>query len=226
MTGTTVRLLIVAAFVVAMQAAAGVMRQGLKPAHVELPGWELEDMPLRLGPWRGEDIRLESQDPRIVAKIGAEQLQDRAYRNPDGQSISLHTALFTEYDVGVFHSPMNCYRASGWQLADETSLRLQGSNGLDVSISLSTWQRDAERVLVAYWYQLQEYVILSRYQLGTVRWKLRGSESWPPLIKVLMQTSCTDNPEEDEQRVREFAEHVFSWLARPRASDDVGGPGA
>jgi EpsI family protein len=215
MTGTTVRLLIVAALVAMIHVGSLAMQQWLKPPNVKLPDWDLRDLPLTFGSWKGEKIDLESQDPRMLAVIGARLVVDREYRNvATGQRVTVHTAMFDEYDVGMFHGPMNCYRSNAWQRDEEKRMDLQVPGGATVPISVSTWQRQADRVMVGFWYQLGGETILSRLDLGTVGLKLRGRESWPPLIKVLMQTSATESDTEEEG-MRELAEYVYRWMNRP-----------
>ncbi len=207
---TTIRLLTVAALVLLVQAVGYMMQRGAKPPSVELLNWSIQDMPLRFGVWHGE---LTDLDPKIFVRIGATDVVNRMYQDRKGRKISLHVALFNEYDVGAFHNPQNCYRSSGWQLIDSERLKIDGPDGKDVSLGLMTWRREGEQVMVAHWYQLGKHIALDRVQLGLARLKLRGRKTWPPLVKVLLQIPA-DDPEEAKTPLKDFTQQVYQWVNR------------
>ena len=211
LTKTPVRILIVAALVVLVYGGAHMMQQGMKPPSVGLPPWDVQDLPMHINGWEGGEAEM---PPEIRQKLGAHSSINRSYRHAEREPIAVHVALFDQYDVGALHNPANCYRSSGWRLKGDAPLRLAASDGTPVSVALSTWERDGQRVTVAYWYQLGDHIITDRVQLGKARWDLRGSQEWPALVKVLMQTS-TDKVERSEEGVQELAEFIFRWLNDP-----------
>ena len=99
----------------------------------------------------------------------------------------MYGAMFSNPRGGVYHTPINCYRSTGWQDTSETREDLEVSDDLTIPVSLSTWEQKGERVLVVYWYQIGEHVLFDRWDLGMkIRWSLRGRPKWPALIKVML----------------------------------------
>ena len=210
MANTAIRLLIASGLVVLLYLGTSLVRSG-KAVIGELPERDFQEMPLQFGPWRGEEVEL---DPRVFMRTGADIVVDRAYRDDTPHPVSVHVALFRDPDVGIFHSPMNCYRVNGWQVEEGARVELQVADNSSIPVSLTTWKREGERILVMYWYQLGEHVVFDRWDLGKVRLKMAGGKTWPALIKVLMQTSAPDL-EEAEVRMRGLAAHVHNWVSEP-----------
>jgi len=197
-----------AILVVLVYGGAKMMR---RQPSAEMPPWDINDLPLDVNGWVGGEAEL---DPDVFQQMGARFAIQRIYQQGEREPVALHVAVFDRYDVGAFHNPANCYRSSGWRLLGDTPLRIEAADGAPVSVALSTWERRGERVTVAYWYQLGSHVIADRVQMGQARWDLRGSEKWPALIKVLIETS-TDNVERSEEGVQELAGFVYRWLNDP-----------
>ena len=103
----------------------------------------------------------------------------------------------------------------------ETRENLPVSDGLTIPVSLTTWEREGERVMVVYWYQLGEHVLFGRWDLGwKVRWSLRGQPKWPALIKVMLQISAPE-PEDAKTTILGFAEQVAKWENQPEHRKDA-----
>lgn len=205
---SVVRIVLIGVFAVVVFGGVIMLRHGMNPQNVQMPDRSFEELPMRFAEWQGEPTEL---DPKIFDFIGAEVVVNRNYESVQGKQISVHTAVFTNYGSGAFHNPANCYRSSGWLLLDNSILDLQLADGSTATVSLMTWSRNGERVMVVYWYQLGEHMILSRLDLGKARVALRGSEVWPPLVKVLMQTSAND-PEAARLRLKTLAEDIYNWI--------------
>jgi len=194
--------LVVGAYVVALG-----LGSGLRPRSVASAEHDVHDMPYVLGEWQGRD---EPLDEKVVEAIGTDIVANRVYRNARGGAVSLHSALFAEYDKGVEHHPYNCLRCQEWRLAEQKDMPLDVGDGKSVTIIFSTWERGNDRLYVAYWYQLDEYIILSRVDLGKVRWQMGRREAWPVLAKFLLQTSAPD-ADQAEARLKSLAEKAFCW---------------
>ncbi|MCE5269334.1 MAG: EpsI family protein [Planctomycetaceae bacterium] len=209
---TAVRIYIVAGVVLLTYGATRLVQGALDPPDVAMPTWSFEQLPRELGPWQGKKIKL---DPLIATATGADRIVDRQYRDDAGHVIAMHTAMFKRPEVGVYHSPLNCYRSQGWQKIKESRPKLSLPNGLEIPVCLTTWQHDNERVMVVYWYQLGEHVLFGRLDLGLkVRWSLRGKPKWPALLKVMLQVPAPD-VEDARTTILGFAERVAAWENLP-----------
>ena len=135
MNSTTVRLYLVAGIVLATYGVAWLVKAGLEPPEVAMPDWTFNDMPLQLGKWHGQPTEM---DPKIAVATGAARgtIVNRLYQDGAGHSISMHTAMFADPRGGVYHTPINCYRASGWQTTSETREDLEVSDELTIPVSL------------------------------------------------------------------------------------------
>ncbi len=122
--------------------------------------------------------------------------------------------MFNDPRDGVYHNPPNCYVANGWKQVTDTTEKVPVADGMTVPVSLITWEKGDERVVVAYWYQLGDHILYDRFDLGNVRLKLRGQSAWPVLLKVMAQATL-DNPEETQKALLAFAEEVAKWLNQP-----------
>jgi EpsI family protein len=211
MNTTATRLYVVAAIIVGAYGVSRLLQIATEPPEAELPGWTFNEMPLQLGKWRGENTKL---DPEIAAATGAATIVDRAYRDEQRIAVSLHTAVFEDPAIGINHSPLNCYRRNGWNKTDDTRENVEISQGSTLPVAMTAWEKEGEKVMVVYWYQLGEQVLYDRFELGSIRWKMRGQPKWPALIKVMIQIPVTD-PDDSKALVLGFAEHVAKWLNQP-----------
>jgi len=225
-----IRLFLLAGAVLAVAGAAYKLRGTLRPTHARLPEWSFHDMPLEFGEWQGEKTAL---DADLFRAIDADVVSDRLYRNERGDVVSVHTAAFTEYDFGVQHNPIVCYRTHGWEMSDAQELDLDVGDDKTIPVKLITWTRERRRVMTLYWYQLGEEVLFDRGGLGRARLKLLGQEAWPALLKVLMETPAL-SPVEAEGRLTDLARPIYRWIngphperpGEPEAPGDRPGPGA
>lgn len=184
----------------------------LRPSEVAMPSWTFDEMPLNLANWRGEPTKM---DPEIAVATGADRIVNRAYKDDLGHVVAVHTAVFKSADAGVYHSPLNCYQSQGWQQIKRTTERLQLADGLTIPVSVSTWERDQDRVIVIYWYQLGEHVLFGRADFGLrVRWSLRNRPKWPAMIKVMLQIPATDL-DDAKSAILSFAREIATWENLP-----------
>jgi EpsI family protein len=186
---------------------------GVQISGSELPTWKLQDLPMQLGDWKGEDKKL---DERLFLATGAHTIVDRQYVNDAGRIISLHFAVFLDPNEGIWHNPFSCYESAGWNLVEYDKAQLPNTSDDKAKISLSIWEKNGEKAAIAYWYQLGDERLYTRLDLGTVRWKMRGKKIWPALIKVLLHTSGDTNPEENKDKLLEFADLIYQWINQPQ----------
>jgi len=223
MSNTTLRLWIVVALVLAAYGVSFLVKAGAATPEVQLPDWTFREMPKQFSSqseiWRGEDAEM---DPKVTAAIGAHSVVDRMYRDEKGYAVSMHTAIFANPAEGALHSPVNCYRGAGWAKITEMSAEIQVNDERSVPVNISTWERNGERVMVVYWYQIGEHVLFGRFDLGKVRWAMRGQPVWPAMVKVLLQTSAEGDLDDAKTRILDLAEQIGRWINQPSHQTLVG----
>lgn len=212
MNSTTKHLYATVIIVLAVYAVSRLVLAETEPPVAILPDWTFREMPYQLGNWHGEDTKM---DPVIAIATGADVIVDRLYRDDTGTLVSVHTAMFKNPTDGVLHTPLNCYRGAGWLKIKEVQENLELSENLTIPVNLVTWEKDNERIMVLYWYQLGEHVLFDRWDMGKLRFELRGKPQWPALIKVMMQIPAPD-ADDAQSRVLAFAELVAKWENQPQ----------
>jgi hypothetical protein len=80
-----------------------------------LPPFPLDELPMVLGPWRGEDAKLDSEIARVT---GASGIASRIYT--DGRTgVKLNVIVLYGPAANIFiHSPEVCYPSSGFRLVE------------------------------------------------------------------------------------------------------------
>jgi len=209
MGNTATRILISTVLVTLVYGGAYAVRAGKTSVVIVMPDWDLGDLPMQLGEWRGEETEL---DPRLFRATGAEKIVNRVYRNSSGSTASLHAAIFEDIDAGAEHTPRNCYRNAGWKRIEDVPLQLQAGNKPGISVRSTTWEREGERILVIFWYQLGEHTLFNRMDLGTLRWEMAGRKSWPAMVKVLLQIPLGSDDNATKAQLKGVAEHIYGWI--------------
>jgi hypothetical protein len=153
-------------------------------------------------------------DPQIALATGAKFIVNRLYQDGQGHTASLHSAMFLDPAEGIYHNPMNCYRSSGWSKIKEDREEVKVAEDLSITVCLATWQKDNEKVIVAYWYQLGQHVLYERFDLGKIRWSMRGNATWPVLFKIMVQVPLTDADGSRASAI-EFCQKIADWMNQP-----------
>lgn len=207
----SVRLLWTAAFLVVIYGVTWLGTAAGRPGKVELPNKDLGALPARLGSWLGEDVEV---DPKVFAKTGSEAHLNRVYRNNAGQEIATSIEVFVDYipDRGVdFHPPDVCYPASGYRIIGEQTLELSSETGRKCPAQMLTVEHARSRAFVLFWYRLGDQVFTTKEAMRAMLWSLRGQDSWPLMVKVMLQTSAPD-ARSAREIFREFASPLLTSL--------------
>ena len=212
MSSTAKRLYVMAALIVATYGIGRLVQAEVEPPEAVMPDWTFRELPYQLGGWHGQDATI---DKNIAIATGADIIVDRMYRDELGRTVSMHTAVFKNPADGVYHAPENCYRGAGWQKEKSIKTEIQLFDDIKIPVTAIVWSREGETVVVFYWYQLGEYVLFDRWQLGQLRWSLRGQAKWPALIKVMLQSSAS-SPDDAMSLLLGFAELVAKWENQPK----------
>ena len=225
MQNTTVRLTVVIAAALVVHLGYLFVRSSGMPTDFRPLQRELKELPMTLGEWKGEDREV---DPEITGIMDADEWADRIYQDPEGNWISLHFNAVKQYFFTLQHHPKHCYQSHGSRVVEEKTvqLKLDDDSSIrklddDPSIRVASMvvESDGQESLVYYWYQLDAFrennnveILLNHVEQRKLRLELRGQDTWPPLIKVLLQTPIgKGGREKAEKRMKEFAARVYQW---------------
>jgi len=176
--------------------------------NVVLPPHGIHELPLTLGIWDGKDEELKEDFFRAT---GAESAVDRLYRDGQRHVISLHMALFSEYERILPHHPRICYPANGFSITQDERTEVHGPGEKTFPATLLTCENPEGPIKILCWYQLGDRVLLNRHDIWRASRQMWGRDVWPPLIKVHLQTAAFDRAAA-EARLRDVARRVAAWL--------------
>ena len=142
---------------VLVQGAVIAVERSLLQSTVRPLRHAMSDLPLTIGTWSGKDAEL---DTRTFAAVGADQQINRIWTNPTGDAIVLHCAAWVSADDWTPHVPELCYTGNGWALVQSHLAILPEQP--NVSIMVQTYEKSGQRVMSAYWYQLNDRAYVDR----------------------------------------------------------------
>ncbi len=91
----------------------------------------LTDVPLKLGPWRGEELPLEPQVSRVV-NFDDEYINRRYIDEKTGRSLSLFVGYVGRPRANVGHRPDVCYAAHGSKQIRQEKITFSDPNGRSI----------------------------------------------------------------------------------------------
>jgi hypothetical protein len=179
------------------------------PTELAHPQLRLEELPKTFGSWTGDDSPL---DPAVFAAIGAEMAINRRYRD-DRLIIDMSSAVFLRYGVRVLHPPELCYQGSGYTVADAETVQIEADGSGAHLARLLTLDGKGPPVYCLYWYQIGAATFWDGDEQRRVVRGLSGQTTWPPMIKVMLQTGA-NSPDEAQGRLKSLASSVYAWTKR------------
>ena len=107
---------------------------------------------------------------------------------------------------------MNCYRSQGFTQVGPAEMQpLKAANRPDTKVSVTTWLRSSEKVIVAYWYEVGDNTMYERQDLLPTQWAMFGKTKWPVMFKVLLEMPA-DEPDQSKTEILEMAQFIREWL--------------
>jgi EpsI family protein len=205
---TPQRVLLVAASIVAAQAAVRAAEQYFAPLPARAPELDLaQAIPVELQPdqWRGTDIPLASD---VLHILGADVVVNRDYRNALGETVGVNVAVFRNYTLSPPHPPQACYPADGWTLQGTEVVPLNRDDPKSPKVLLYSFERQGEQSLVMFWMDLGGTIVFDRDGIRNVVRGLRP-RSYQPLLKKVMLHTTVDAPERARLRLQGMATTLF-----------------
>jgi hypothetical protein len=202
----TIRLFITSVILLVIYGASYVARDRGMPTTMTPLEKNVQDLPQSLGDWKGEAVAL---DPEMFTAIGAKEVVDRNYRDRQGQTVSVHFAVFDKpFQIqGLWHPPELCYTTHGSHVGDPKPIALDQAGAL---ARLIPAEHQGETLYVLYWYQIDGNAFVTGDAQRKLLLSCRGRPTRPPIIKVMLQTTAT-SAEAAEKSLTAVARDVFKW---------------
>lgn len=138
--------------------------------HVAVLEDRLVQLPLVLGPWRGEDRRF---DDAVYKVLASDANILRRYTNKAGQVLWLYIGYYgTEKGGRTGHLPQYCYTGSGWDIEKLDRQTIDSASGTPVTVNKILVKNGVLQNLALYWIHSGENVVLDR------GWKMNVHRLW------------------------------------------------
>ncbi len=207
------RVLIVAALL--GSGAAGVEWLS-RPEHhpIRVP---LVSLPMQFSGWHGRDAG--EFEAKVIEVLGVDDYVNRSYVL-DGTPASLYVGYYTSQRTGqTMHSPMKCLPGTGWQPLSTDRPTLAVSDGgvpRDLVVNRYIVQKNTERYVVLFWYQMHGRVIASEYamKIALVQDAIRYNRTDGALIRVMVPIRSHQTDAEATRHAMSFAVSLFPLLAQ------------
>jgi len=180
-----------------------------EPIALRVP---LEQFPVALGDWHGQDQPLEQ---RIADATGADDLLNRTYRDQSGRSIGLYVGYYRSQRTGeTIHSPKNCLPGTGWDPVRAGRLTIPISPAPPITVNEYLVEKDGNRYLVFYWYQARGRVIASEYagKVCLVLDAITRNRTDGALVRLFTVTK--DGEDKARERAVNFVQVLYPELTR------------
>jgi EpsI family protein len=161
-------------------AATAVLARPAQSSSPDVP--PIAQLPYAIGTWTGFDDG--ALDESTAAQLGADAYLTRTYAAQAGPDVSLYVAYYGEQRPGAsIHSPLHCLPGTGWEPVDVTTVPLR-----DGSVRRVTMQKNLDRVVVFYWYQLQGRVVASevRSKVYGLFERVRSGRNEAALVRIVV----------------------------------------
>ncbi len=172
---------------------------------IRIPEKSISTIPLELGKWKGKNVPIEE---KLFRGIHAHEVVSRRYSNPTfEEGLTLHCADFNVFWRRVPHSPRVCYPANGWTTIKVDNFELDDPDGRPATARLAIFEKNGATIFVLFWFQFGDYVICDASELASARNQYRNEETWPPIVKMMLQIPA-DRPDRAKKQLKEFANEL------------------
>lgn len=170
--------------------------------------------PLRVESWvMTNDSHFSEQ---VLKVLRPSDYLSRGYVNDKGDQLGLYLGFHNGGpESGPIHSPKQCLPGNGWnRLHDE--VRSVVVNGQKVPYVSAVYQKDQQKQLFIYWFQVRDEVLTNEYALKFAMMKnsllLNRRDSAFIRLSLLITQDEETSLETGEQFMRDFVPRIHSFL--------------
>lgn len=122
----------------------------------------LSSFPLKFDGWQGRSYPLENW---VVEMLGVTEYIQREYRKGD-ESVLVYLGYYgSQLGDAEIHSPTHCLPGSGWANLSEDVRTVELENGEKIRLIESVYEKDGNKELFVYWYQMGDSFLTNKYSL-------------------------------------------------------------
>lgn len=137
------------------------------PYHEAVPlKKSFESFPLQ---WQGWVGSAQTLDSRVLEMLRLNDYLNRGYRR-GGEKVGMYVGYYaTQTEGGQIHSPKLCLPAAGWVRVSERTESMQVQGFGRINFVKAIYQKEGQREVFAYWYQMKNASIADEYKLRLYR---------------------------------------------------------
>ncbi len=180
----------------------------------------LEQLPMQIGGWVGEDVPL---DEAIVRRTDTDAHVNRRYSR-GAESVSAYVGCGARTRDMMTHRPEVCYIGAGWTLTGRQSRDLPLSDGSTLPCTIFEFSRgvlETTKITVLYY-----YIVDGEYCRNLSDWQYRfWSVGYVAQVHIVA-SSQTQRADEDTRIISDFAEDsaseivkLFDGIAKDQGAD-------
>ena len=174
----------------------------------------LQQLPLHIGSWMGQDILL---DEDIVRATDTDAHVNRRYSRRNGrESVSLYIAAGVKARDLMPHRPEVCYTGAGWTLMKKQSLELSLPNGIEVPCNIMLFSRGAlipEKIIVLDYYLIDGQYCRDVSSLRLKAWRGSGTVDYVAQVQIVTFITVTQTAASAQTIISDFATKSASFVA-------------
>ncbi|MBF0397751.1 MAG: EpsI family protein [Desulfobacterales bacterium] len=160
------------------------------------------NIPNILGGWGGQDLPL---DKDVAAELKPDLIISRRYFNEKMEFVDFYGVFYSMQERGrTFHTPMNCYPASGWDILESETIMIKKT-----ALKKAIINKGLEKRILYYWFYAGGRSTSNQYinKLMTLYSALFNRRTDGGLVTV----SCNLNMLEDVEK--NFIPHIINYFS-------------
>ena len=157
-------------------------------------------------------------DERVLAVLLPTDYLSRSYVDSRGNKLSLYIGFHNGGpNSGPIHSPKQCLPGSGWNyLSNE--VKYVGLDGEKIPYVSAIYQKDIEKQLFLYWFQVRDQILTNEYALKLAMLKNSMLSNRRDSAFIRLSVMATDGEDQateiGEQFIRDFFPAILEALPR------------
>ncbi|OPX28863.1 MAG: EpsI family protein [Candidatus Omnitrophica bacterium 4484_171] len=168
----------------------------------------LDKFPVKIGSWRGEDIKVEDH---VLDILGTKDVIIRRYKDKSGDTLIL-TVVYSDNNRDSFHPPEYCYIGGGAKLISKTKEAIPLEGGGNFITNKLVMKHSGGVIKAWYWYSAGDTFTDSYYlQQADFVWKaIKGRGLDGALIRVSIDRGGADM----ERKTKDFIREAIPFLKK------------
>ena len=177
--------------------------------------------PLDLFPQRSGDWTMTGQarfDERVLAVLLPTDYLSRSYVDSKGHKLSLYIGFHNGGPrSGPIHSPKQCLPGSGWNHLKQ-EIKSVTVGGEDIPYVSAIYQKDTEKQLFLYWFQVRDQILTNEYALKLAMIKNSVLSNRRDTAFIRLSVMATDDETQATETGEKFIHDFFPAIreALPR----------